>query len=231
MKRFSTLQLSIDGELFSKVGPASRFKDIVAEGSTQSQSVRFSGFADPGKFGVYEPDYVTIESPEGNVLHGWRNPNQMFRGLAQETPRDELYLVFSCGFSVWNYMTTPFLLTHPDVKVEELPTWQERDQPWRRLRAVFPPNIVTHSREQTFYFDEAGLQRRTDHDLLGTHVRALFVGASGLLRHCRSDAPTVADTSARRNRDGKAVAARRGDLRRHVRIGSRPFSLIIARNV
>ena len=169
LKRF-TLQLSIDGELFSKVGPGSSFKDTVAEGSTQSQSVRFSGFADPGKFGVYEPDYVTIESPEGNVLHGWRNPNQTFRDLTQGAPRDELYLVFFCGFSVWNYMTTPFLLAHPDVKVEELPTWQENDQPWRRLRAVFPPNIVTHSREQTFYFDEAGLQRRTDHDLLGTNV-------------------------------------------------------------
>jgi hypothetical protein len=29
---------------------------------------------------------------------------------------------------------------------------------------------VTHCAEQTFYFDAAGLQRRTDHDLLDTKV-------------------------------------------------------------
>jgi hypothetical protein len=169
LKRF-TLQLSIDGALFSRVGQAGRFKGMVAEGSTRNQSVRFTGFADPGKCGLYQPDYVTIESPEGNVLRTWRNPYQAIRDRAKETLWDELYLVFFCGFSVWNYLTTPFLLAHPDVEVEELPPWREHDQMWRRLQAIFPPGFVTHSPEQTFYFDAAGLQRRTDHDLLGIKV-------------------------------------------------------------
>jgi hypothetical protein len=169
LKRF-TLQLSIDGALFSRVGQAGRFKDMVAEGSTRNPSVRFTGFADPGKCGLYQPDRVTIESPEGNVLRTWRDPCQAIRDPAKETLWDELYLVFFCGFSVWNYLTTPFLLAHPDVKVEELPPWHEHDQLWRRLRAQFPPGFVTHCPEQTFYFDAAGLQRRTDHDLLGIEV-------------------------------------------------------------
>ena len=169
LKRF-TLQLSIDGELFSKVGPASRFKDIVAEGSTQSQSVRFSGFADPGKFGVYEPDYVTIESPEGNDTARLAQPQPDVSGSSPGNASGRIVSRFLLRLFRLELYDDAVSLTHPDVKVEELPTWQERDQPWRRLRAVFPPNIVTHSREQTFYFDEAGLQRRTDHDLLGTHV-------------------------------------------------------------
>ena len=37
-------------------------------------------------------------------------------------------------------------------------------------RARFPPDILTHSPEQVFYFDEKALQRRTDHDLLGSKV-------------------------------------------------------------
>jgi hypothetical protein len=44
----------------------------------------------------------------------------------------------------------------------------EADQTWRRLRATFPPEIVASSSEQIFYFDENGLQRRSDYDLLGT---------------------------------------------------------------
>lgn len=34
-------------------------------------------------------------------------------------------LVFFCGVAIWNYLTTPFLLAHPEMVVEELPPWQE----------------------------------------------------------------------------------------------------------
>ena len=89
---------------------------------------------------------------------------------AKDPLADELFLVFFCGFSIWNYLTTPFLLSRPDVHVEELSPWHENTQLCRRLRVMFPPDIVTHSAEQIFYFDESSLQRRTDHDLLGTPV-------------------------------------------------------------
>ena len=165
-----TLQLSIDGALFARMGQAGRFKEVVAEGLTRTQQVRFSGFADPGASGLYQPDCVTIESSEGKTLRTWRDPQKAFRDHARQMASDDLYLVFFCGYSVWNYLTTPFLLAHPDVGIEELSPSHEQDQEWRRLRATFPPDIVTHSREQTFYFDAAGLQRRTDHDLLGIPV-------------------------------------------------------------
>ena len=34
---------------------------------------------------------------------------------------------------------------------------------WRRLEAIFPSDIPTHSRDQTFFFDERGLLRRLDY--------------------------------------------------------------------
>jgi hypothetical protein len=165
-----TLQLSIDGALLTQVSEAARFKDIVAEGCFRRRFVRLTGFADAGRSGVYRPDYVAIENSEGEVLRAWNNPHLAFQQEAEETFHEEPYLVFLCGFSIWDYLTTPFLLAHPGVQIEELPPWHEHDQPWRRLQAVFPPDLVAHSPAQTFYFDAAGLLRRTDHHLFGMKV-------------------------------------------------------------
>jgi hypothetical protein len=42
LNRF-TLHLSVGGTLFSSAGHAREFKDVTAEGSTHTQSVRFTG--------------------------------------------------------------------------------------------------------------------------------------------------------------------------------------------
>jgi hypothetical protein len=169
LKRF-TLQLSIDGSLFSRAGQAGRFKDIVAEGATKTQLVRFAGFAGPDKCGLYQPERITIEGSDGRVLRTWNKPQQSFSDQPEHGVWDELSMIFICGFSVWNILTTPFLLAHPGVKIKELPPWREHDQQWRRLHAFFPPSVMTHPSEQVLYFDAEGLQRRTDHDLIGSKV-------------------------------------------------------------
>jgi len=165
-----TLHLSIKGTLFSRVRRARQFKDLVAKGSTQTQSVRLTGLTRGEKSGTYQPDSVTIENLDGQVLRTWLNPSLQFLDDGSDPLADDLHLIFFCGFSIWSYLATPFLLARPDVTVEELPPWKENDQTWRRLRAVFPSEIVASSREQIFYFDENCLQRRADHDLFGTRV-------------------------------------------------------------
>jgi hypothetical protein len=47
--------------------------------------------------------------------------------------------------------------------VEEIDSWKENDESWRRLRVQFPSNIATHNAEQTLYIDDAGLIRRHDY--------------------------------------------------------------------
>jgi hypothetical protein len=169
LKRF-TLQVSIDGELFSRANWSAEFKEIVAEGCIRDQQVRLSGFASHGGSGVYRTNRVTIEDPDGNVLRTWHDPHQAFQRPTSEISPDELLLIFLCGCSLWNYLATPFVLAQPGVRVEELAPWNEHGQLWRRLHAVFPPTFVTHSYDQTFYFDAEGLQRRTDHSLFGIKV-------------------------------------------------------------
>ncbi|OAF10637.1 hypothetical protein AYJ54_10185 [Bradyrhizobium centrolobii] len=169
LSRF-TLHLSVGGTLFSSAGHASEFKDVIAEGSTRTQSVRFTGITGGEQCGSFQPDAITIESLDGEVLRTWDNPNLAFPGLGAHALADELHLIFFCGVAIWTYLTTPFLLAHPDVVVEELPPWHENADTWRRLRAQFPPSLITLAPEQIFYFDESALQRRNDHDLLGMKV-------------------------------------------------------------
>ncbi|EHR04853.1 hypothetical protein [Bradyrhizobium sp. WSM471] len=169
LSRF-TLHLSVAGTLFSSTGHASEFKDVTAEGSTRTQSVRFTGITGGEHSGSFQPDAITIESLEGEILRTWRNPSLAFTEAGSPTLVDELHLVFFCGVAIWNYLTNPFLLAQPDVVVEELPTWQENNESWRRLRAQFPPGLITLAPEQIFYFDDNALQRRTDHDLFGMKV-------------------------------------------------------------
>ncbi|WOH60909.1 MULTISPECIES: hypothetical protein [unclassified Bradyrhizobium] len=169
LSRF-TLHLSVAGTLFSSTGHASEFKDVTAEGSTRTQSVRFTGITGGEHSGSFQPDAITIESLEGEILRTWRNPNLAFTEAGSPALAGELHLVFFCGVAIWNYLTNPFLLAHPDVLVEELPPWQENNESWRRLRAQFPPSLITLAPEQIFYFDENALQRRTDHDLFGMKV-------------------------------------------------------------
>jgi hypothetical protein len=169
LSRF-TLHLSVAGTLFSSTGHASEFKDVTAEGSIRTQSVRFTGITGGEHSGSFQPDAITIESLEGEILRTWPNPSLAFTETGSPALADELHLVFFCGVAIWNYLTNPFLLVHPDVVVEELPPWQENNESWRRLRAQFPPGLITLAPEQIFYFDRNALQRRTDHDLFGMKV-------------------------------------------------------------
>jgi hypothetical protein len=73
---------------------------------------------------------------------------------------------------MWNYLTTPLLLTYPGVKTREITPWQENDQTWRRLQATFPPEIATHGAEQVFYFGADGLLRRLDYTVEADGGRA-----------------------------------------------------------
>lgn len=169
LNRF-TLHLSVGGTLLSSTGHAREFKDVTAEGSTRAQSVRFTGITGGEHSGTFQPDAITVESLDGEVLRTWRNPSFVSPGASSPALADELHLVFFCGVAIWNYLTTPFLLADPDVVVEELTPWRENTETWRRLRAQFPPRLVTLAPEQIFYFDESALQRRADHDLFGMKV-------------------------------------------------------------
>ncbi|MGY3357099.1 hypothetical protein ACVWZK_003762 [Bradyrhizobium sp. GM0.4] len=147
LSRF-TLHLSVAGTLFSSTGHASEFKDVTAEGSTRTQSVRFTGITGGEHSGSFQPDAITIESLEGEILRTWRNPSLAFTEAGSPALAGELHLVFFCGVAIWNYLTNPFLLAHPDVLVEELPPWQENNESWTAAAGAIPTE-PDHARART----------------------------------------------------------------------------------
>ena len=79
------------------------------------------------------------------------------------TPWDDLQFLYFIGYAFWNYFVTPYLFSFDGVICEEGEDHQEHGETWRTLNVTFPLEIDTHCKEQRFYFDREGHQRRHDY--------------------------------------------------------------------
>jgi hypothetical protein len=200
-RRF-TLHMSITGALCTARCRNARLKDLVVEGSTQTQDLAITGFPDADLRALYRSDWVALEGQDAQPLTERRGSPQEFRSGLQSTTWDNLQLAHYCGYLLWNYIATPFILAGPDFTTKELRRSIAPGERLRQLRVDFPARIVTHASVQTFYFDQKFLLRRLDypaaHDshtqiaqmfsghqrfsgiLLPTLCRLLNIGADGV---------------------------------------------------
>lgn len=141
------------------------------------QRVSHEPFAPGTEHSVYTPKDVSIVRSDGSVVETLDRPRASFEGYELETPWSNAQLAYFAGYTMWTYLTSPFLLRQPGVRTEEIEPWTVDGLPWRRLRAEFDPSIATHSAVQTFYFDADGLLRRHDYevDIQGRNAAARFV--------------------------------------------------------
>jgi hypothetical protein len=119
-----------------------------------------------GQRGVFQAGEVRIEDGAGQVLESRELARESFygaSGLRRNLRWDALDTTYFAGYAMWNYMTTPYLLTRSGIDVREGEDWEEGEETWRRLEVTFPDELDTHSREQTFYVDRKGLIRRQDY--------------------------------------------------------------------
>jgi hypothetical protein len=126
---------------------------------------------------VFTPDRVAIETRERAIVAERASPRAAFAGHGMDTPWDPLQRAYFNGYTLWTYLTTPFLLTLPGFAVAEIAPWREGDELWRGVRATFPPYLASHSPEQEFYFGEDVLLRRHDYhvDVAGGFAAAHYV--------------------------------------------------------
>ncbi|MFE9728601.1 hypothetical protein ACFYQ5_34755 [Streptomyces sp. NPDC005794] len=178
---------SVGGRLWGWRGQEGIYTNADFTLDVQEPHLVYDDFTAPGLRGVFTPDRVMIEAPDGKVLEERTAPREAFAGHGPETPWDRLHSLYFGGYAMWNYFTAPYLLTRPGVQVEELEPWDEAGEQWRRLRAVFPADLVTHGREQVFYYNTSGLLRRHDYaaEVLGAppaaHYSDAHTAVSGLV--------------------------------------------------
>jgi hypothetical protein len=127
----------------------------------------FEDYPAPGQRGRYRDGRVTLESSDGRTVHDDPDPRAGFRGvrkLARWQPPDALYFF---GYALVHYHAVPFTLG------EARCAWHRETPAGDTLALAFPASRHTHSVQQIFHFDRAGLIVRHDYvaDIAGPWAR------------------------------------------------------------
>jgi hypothetical protein len=151
-----TAKLSLDGPFWAGRG----WPDIYAGKSVELDAHRehtvFTPYTAAERSSILdvEPERVAIQTADGEVLERRTDPRSTYpMPFEPTTPWDALQVAYFTSYAVWNYLTSPFLLTYPGVQAQEIEPWDEDGESWRRLQVTFPETIATHNRDQVFYFD------------------------------------------------------------------------------
>lgn len=179
LTRQFTLHMSITGSLCTARCSAAQLKELVVEGSTQTQALEITGFARADLRALYRPDWVALEGQDARRVMERQGSPEEFRNGLQSTTWDELQLAYYCGYLIWNYIATPFILADRDFETKELRRNVARGESLRQLSVVFPTRVVTHAGAQTFHFDREGFLRRLDYPAAHedhTQIAQMFSG-------------------------------------------------------
>lgn len=139
----------------------------------------FHGYPDENHRGRYTAGNVCIETADGSrTLQESRDHRRAFDGLAKLrrwSPLDALYFF---GYALAHYHSLPFTLG--EARLHRIHN--------NTLEVIFPPDVHTHCRRQTFYFGPDGRIVRHDYvaDIIGPMARGAhfwedYDQSSGLL--------------------------------------------------
>ncbi len=142
------------------------------------QRASVSPFGAPDQRTRFTSDRIAVEKTDGSIVAESDDLPSLFAGHGLNTPWGPLHRATFNGYAMWLYLNSPFALAMPGVEVRECEPWREGDEEWRVLRASFPGTMVTHSRQQDFYFDAALDLRRHDYrvDIAGGFPAAQLIG-------------------------------------------------------
>ena len=185
--RSVTLKLSaLSGLVPFMKGPGRTFpRPSTVEVFPHDYSAVFHDYPAPGQRGVFTAGAVRLLDGGGVVVESSADHRRTFRGLRKWrrwSPADALYFF---GYATTHYHGLPFTL----AEARPLRLCRVRCE-GRSLTGVdveLPATLHTHSRRQSFYFDDDGLLRRHDYvaDIVGwiargAHLWRDFVTVTGV---------------------------------------------------
>jgi hypothetical protein len=145
--------------------------------SLKEEFASVTPFGQPNWRTNFRPEYLAIETLEGEIVQKREAPRASFYGHTMNTPWDPLHRAYFNGYALWTYLTTPFFMGLSGFEVREINPVTEGNEVWRGLRARFPKQYASHSDEQDFYFGDDFLLRRHDYhvDVAGSFPAAQYV--------------------------------------------------------
>jgi hypothetical protein len=69
---------------------------------------------------AFTPDRVAIETSTGAIVSKRSDPRTAFAGHVLETVWDALHNAYFSGYTIWTYLTTPFLMAMPGFEVADI---------------------------------------------------------------------------------------------------------------
>src|SRR5262245_48477874 len=145
----------------------------------------FHDYPAPGQHGVFAAGAVQLVDAGGRVVAADADPRARFRGprkWRRWSPADALYFF---GYALTHYHGLPFTLA--DGRPLALCRARSDGRALTGVDVELPAALHTHSRRQTFYFDDEGLLRRHDYvaEIVGwwargAHLWRDFVTAHGI---------------------------------------------------
>jgi hypothetical protein len=157
--------------------PGNRFSDYRLTVEAAEPRAVLDPFPTEGQRAVLDHGEARIEDDRGQAVGVRPDPRPAFfgrSGLRRNLRWDALDSAYFAGYAMWNYLTTPLLLTRDGVRLAEGEPWLQDGEQWQRLEVDFPAGLDTHSPHQTFYFDSRRLLRRHDYvaEVVGRWARA-----------------------------------------------------------
>src|SRR5262249_28352714 len=87
--------------------------------STDAPRVVFDGFPRPGHRGYFEQGSVRIQTEAGGRSRHRADARQAFSTVRHKLSWDTLDALYFVGYALWNYVSTPFMLTRPGFGLRE----------------------------------------------------------------------------------------------------------------
>ncbi len=144
------------------VSPHMRSFSITLE--TRRIYARLQDYPGRGCSGYFSGDRVWIENSDGTRIKERSIVSSADGVASHQLWWDELDFLYFLGYAMWNYKNTPFLFMQEGFDLTALPPFAiGGGRWWHPLQVTYPLGFPTHSRQQTFYFDEGGLLRRLDY--------------------------------------------------------------------
>ena len=162
-----TAKLSLGGVFWAARGWPDVYSEQTVTLLPHREHITFAPFTQHDRMSVLEvgPERIAIMSRTGELIEERLHPRESFPTDfdAAGTSWDAIQVAYFTSAAVWNYLTTPFVFTHPGVEAREIASWTEAEETWRRLAVTFPTANANHNADQVFYYDNAFLLRRMDY--------------------------------------------------------------------